>query len=280
MPTFGMVLGRAIERLQPLANEESRLEAEVLLAVSAGIRRANLLAMLNDPCPPMAQQKVDEMLARRLRHEPLAYVVGSREFYGIDLMCSPAALIPRPETELIVELALAEIHGRAVPVSVADVGTGTGAIGIVIAKHTPSALIIATDTSRQALKLARKNAKCHAIENIAFVQCEFLPLASSFDIIAANLPYVSESEWQALPPAIREFEPRQALVGGRCGYETIERFLHGVCGRARKGALVLCEFGTNQAETLQRVASEIFPTGEVTIAKDLAGLERVLMIRT
>ncbi len=162
------------------------------------------------------------LLERRLAHEPTAYIVGRREFYGLDLETTPAALIPRPETELLVREAIAR---RREPLLIVDVGTGNGAIAVALAVHLPQAALVAIDLSRGALALAVRNARRHGVESrVSFLQADLLaPLAQPADIIVANLPYVCTADWEALPPEIREHEPRCALDGGPDGLREIGR---------------------------------------------------------
>ncbi len=193
----------AESRLRDAEIDDARLEAEILLCHALSLTREALFARLREPLPTEAHTTFESLLRRRLDHEPTAYIVGHREFYGLSFACAPAALIPRPETELLVEAALSWIdrweQGRVPrPTThdprprIVDVGTGGGAIAVALAVHCPTARIVAIDPSRQALALARCNASANGVAGrIDFVQGELLtPLPGRFDLIVANLPYV------------------------------------------------------------------------------------------
>jgi release factor glutamine methyltransferase len=224
-------------------------------------------------------------MTRRLRHEPLAYITGHKEFYGLDLLCSPAALIPRPETELLVELALNRVRGRGSRVetfTIVDVGTGSGAIAIAVAAHAPEARVIAIDTSRAALELAAANAERHGVgDRVSFVQGSLLtPLRTPADVIVANLPYVADDVYASLAPEIRAHEPPEALRAGERGTELIESLLAQAPTLLRPGGLLLAEHAWDQGESLRHAARVAFPQARIETKRDLAGLERVLVVQT
>ena len=253
----------------------------MLLAHSLGIDRAHLLARLREPFEPMPALVFESLAMRRVQREPLAYITGSREFYGIEFACTRAALIPRPETELLVDLALAEIQERGDGWSVVDVGTGSGAIAVAIATGSVATHVVATDASLEALALARRNAERVGVaDRIEFVQGDLLETRGAFDLIVANLPYVSEGEWQALAPELREWEPRNALVGGERGTEVIERLLEQAVAHLRLGGVLAMEIGDTQAAHLAACARSCFPAADIRVRTDLAGLDRMLVVRT
>ncbi len=282
--TLGVLLHDAAERLRRAGIDDTDLEADVLLRHALGMDddRAHLFAQLREPVDAAAAVRFSDLVWRRLAHEPTAYLVGVREFFGLKLACSPEALIPRPETELLVEIALDWLARRTLPSIplIVDVGTGNGALAIALAVHCPSARVIAIDTSPGALRLARQNAVSQGVDaRVQFVRGDLLALLRvPADLVVANLPYVSEPDWEALPPEIREHEPRSALVGGRAGTETIARLLTQAPAHLAPRSLLLCECGDLQAEALRADATRAFPSARIEVRQDLAGLDRVLRV--
>jgi release factor glutamine methyltransferase len=263
--------------------EEARLEAELLLCRVLAIGRERLFTRLHEEIGRAQQDELEGLLARRLAHEPAAYIVGRREFYGLTLECSPAALIPRPETELLVELALEFLGSRVAGRGsrVVDVGTGNGAIAVAIAVNAPEAEVVGIDRARPALLLGRRNAVAHGVAaRVGLVQGSLLgPLRGAFDAIVANLPYVPTHEYRALPPEIREHEPEGALHAGPEGTEVIEALLAQAPSHLRAGGLLLAEHGWDQAARLRDAARRILPDARIETRRDLAGEERVLVVR-
>ena len=287
------LLHHAEARLRAAGIDDARLEAEVLLCHALGLTREALFVRLHDSLDAEAQASCESLVRRRLAHEPAAYITGHKEFYGLDLACAPAALIPRPETELLVDEALAYLQaqepgtrnqepGPLPSPRVVDVGTGNGAIAVAIAVHAPEARIVAIDTSRAALRLARQNAEAHGVAGrIDFFQGELLgPLRGAFDLVVANLPYVPTRLYEKLPPEIREHEPPAALHAGRRGTALIERLLTGAPARLRPGGLLLAEHAWNQGPRLRDAARASFPDATIGTKRDLAGRERMLVVRT
>ena len=280
----------AESRLRDAEIDDARLEAEILLCHALSLTREALFARLREPLPTDAHAAFESLLRRRLDHEPTAYIVGHREFYGLRLVCAPAALIPRPETELLVEAALSWIdrweQGRVPrPTThdprprIVDVGTGGGAIAVALAVHCPTTRIVAIDPSRQALTLARCNASANGVAGrIDFVQGELLtPLPGRFDLIVANLPYVPTRLYERLPPEIREHEPAAALHAGRRGTALIEALL--AQARLHPGGLLLAEHAWNQGQRLREAARVAFPAAAIETRRDLAGRQRMLIVR-
>jgi release factor glutamine methyltransferase len=278
--TVAEIVHGAAGRLRDAGIEDERLESEVLLAHAMGIDRTHLLAGLHTDAPTVARAAFEVMLARRLRHEPLAYIVGRREFYGIDIDCAPGALIPRPETEMLVEIALAEIAARGAGLRLADAGTGSGAIAVAICARSPVARVVAVEASEQALAIAKENVRRAGLaDRIELRRGDLLEGAGVFDVIVANLPYVSEGDWARLAPEIREHEPREALVGGPDGTEVIERLLATAPAHLAQGGVLAAEIGDTQGVRLLSAAQRRFPGAEVCVKKDLAGRDRVLEVR-
>jgi release factor glutamine methyltransferase len=283
---LAQALHEADEALRAAGIEDAWLEAEVLLRHTLRLDRAHLYACLQQDLGPGYEATFRSLLTRRLAHEPTAYIVGRREFYGLDLETTPAALIPRPETELLVEEALAcalqqQERTRDRPLIV-DVGTGNGAIAIALGVHLSSAVLMAIDISREALALAERNACHHGVEGrIAFLQADLLSsLAQPADVIVANLPYVRSADWEALPPEIREHEPRLSLDGGPDGLREIGRLLQQASSRLRPGGSLLVELGPPQAAAALELAHRRFPGAAARILPDAAGRDRVLAIDT
>jgi len=273
-------LHAAHSRLSDAGIDDAQLEAEVLLRHALGLDRTQLYARLQESLDDSHRVAFERLVERRLAHEPTAYIVGHKGFCGIDLEVVPDALIPRPETELLVDEALRVAPDG--PYVVADVGTGCGAIAVALATRLPHATVYATDASERALALAARNvARLELTSRVRLLHGDLLDsLPEPVDLIVANLPYVKTSDWEALPPEIREHEPREALDGGPGGTRELERLLRASPSRLRPGGRLLAEIGWDEGERLEEVARECFPTARVDIKKDLAGLDRLLVVET
>lgn len=279
-PTVAELLHEATRRLEVEGVDDARLEAEVLLADALGLDRAHLLAQMRDVVLQDAAARFSAMLARRLLHEPLAYIRGHREFYGVDIECGPGALIPRPETEMLVDLALQEIQARGNDVRIADVGTGSGAIAVAIVLNARQARVTAIEASVEALAVARRNVTRYGLgERVALRQGDLLAGTDRFDVIVANLPYVSASDWAALAPEIRDHEPRLALEAGETGTELVERLLAQSPEHLAQGGVLAAEIGDTHGARATEVAGRCFPEAECYVMKDLGGRDRVLVVR-
>jgi release factor glutamine methyltransferase len=261
-------------------SDDARLESEVLLAAALTVDRAHVLAMLPERLDAVAAARFEALVARRRGHEPLAYIIGRREFYGIDMLCAPGALIPRPETELLVEVALAEARLRGGAPRIADVGTGTGAVAIAIAANAPSVRVTAIEASAEAREIARRNVGRAGLgARIAVVAGDLLDCAGVFDVMVANLPYVSEAEMEALAPEIRDYEPRFALYGGPSGLDVNRRLIEQAAVHLSENGVLALEFGCGQALALRAIAEAAFPRAQCAVLNDLASFERVLVVR-
>jgi release factor glutamine methyltransferase len=262
-------------------SDEATLEAELLLCHALGIDRARLYQCLNDPIGE-ATNVFSAYVARRCAHEPTPYITGHREFFGLDLDVSSATLIPRPETETLVEavIACAKERSNGAHVSIVDVGTGCGTIALAVAKALPHAGVIAIDESAAALELARRNAQRLGLAAcIDFRLGDLLdPLTEQVDIIAANLPYVRTADWETLPPEIRDHEPREALDGGPDGLRVIERLLRTASSHLAPRGALFAEIGDGQAANATALAQASFPEATIQIADDLPGKARVLIV--
>ena len=268
-------LEAAVDALDAAGCETARLDAELLLADATGWDRAKLAAEPEARLPVGASREFGETVRRRVRREPVAYILGRKGFRRLELLVDRRVLIPRPETELLVELAL-ELKPRAV----LDVGTGSGAIALAVADELEDAGVTAIDTSFDAVRVAQANADRLALADRVDV---VLRGPSSLrgaetDLLLANLPYVGEEEWEDLAPEIREYEPREALVSGPTGLEAIQALAEELLGLAPRPAVVALEVGAGQAEAvadLVRAAGY----GEIEIRSDLAGHDRVVIGR-
>lgn len=257
---------------------DARLEAEVLLGHALRANRARVLASLRDPLDGEAQATFAALIARRGAREPLAYITGEREFYGIAIACAPGVLIPRPESELLVEFAIEAC--RSGKTGVADVGTGSGCLAVAIAVNAPQARVTAIDASRDALAIARENVARHALgERVLLREGDMLAGDGVFDVIVANLPYVSEAEWATLAPEVRDFEPREALIGGERATEVIERLLALAPAHLAEDGVLALEIGATQGASVMAAASRAFPDASVCVRTDLAGLDRMVEVR-
>ena len=260
--------------------EDARLEAEVLLMHVMGIDRARLYACLQDELSPADERELSRLRQRRLCREPLAYITGRREFFGLEFCVAPAVLIPRPESELLVEQALdfASSHFSDGDPVIVDVGTGSGAIAIALALRLPQARVYATDISPQALEVAALNCRRHGVA-VHLLHGDLLePLPQAADIIVANLPYVAEDELPTLSLDITLYEPCLALAGGLDGLEPARRLLSSAPRRLRRGGVILLEMSPGQGPALSAWASGIFPSARMEVVHDLAGRPRVLRL--
>jgi len=234
---------------------------------------------------PVARTAFEALLARRLRREPTAYIIGHREFYGVELEVTPAAPVPRPETELLVDETLAQArrlrHAYRGP-HIVDVGTGCGAIALAVAIQLPVARATATDTSQNTLDLAQRNAERLGVSGrVRFVLGDLLSaLAEVADIIVANLPYIPSGEWEGLAPEIRFYEPRAALDGGPDGLRLVSRLLKEAPAHVRSPGALILEIGHDQGAAVAALARQAFPAAAIAVKKDLAGLDRVVIVAT
>lgn len=269
----------AIERLRAVSDTPA-LDADLLLCEALGIERAALLAHLDRPLPEAAGAQFSLWLARAAEGEPIAYLLGRRGFYDRDFAVTPAVLIPRPETELLLEQALdwAEHH----PVRLAaDIGTGSGALAVTFAAHAPHTQVVAVDVSAEALAVARANAARHSVaERITFLHGDLLaPLIERGlrpDLIMANLPYIPAGELPAL--AVTRFEPRLALDGGPDGLDLVRRLLAEAQPLCAPGALLLLEIGAGQGAAALAAVRTCWPNAVAGVLPDYAGHDRVLRV--
>jgi release factor glutamine methyltransferase len=265
-------LDAATDALRAVQIEDPRLDAEVLLAEATGIDRATLAADPRAEVAPAAARLFGEMVRRRLRREPVAYIVGRKGFRYLDLSVDQRVLVPRPETELLVELAL-----ERAPRTLLDIGTGSGAIALAVADELPSCEVTATDTSAAALAVARGNAERLGFADRVRFLSGSLPEGETFDLIVANLPYVAERDWASLQPEVTRWEPREALLAGPDGLDAY-RALVAECGRGsgRPANALALELGEGQAPAVVELLREA-GYARTESRRDLTGIERVVV---
>lgn len=257
--------------------KEARLEAEILLARVLGKSRVYLYTNYDAPVNQDERSIFREFIKRRGKNEPLAYITGNREFMSLDFNVNPAVLIPRPETELIVERAIELFKDK--PCSVCDVGTGSGAIAISLAHYLPQARVCATDLSATALETARGNAARLQVE-VEFWEGDllspFLAKENYFDLIVANLPYIPVAEYRNLDPGVKDYEPVQALLAPGDGLDIYRRLLLQALPTMKEGAYIILEIGCEQGQKALEMVQEL---EEVQLIPDLAGHDRVIQAR-
>lgn len=256
--------------------ESPRLDSELLLAQVLNVSRPELISGRAVAADAGERRRFGELVARRAAREPLAYITGRKGFRAIELAVDPRVLIPRPETELLVEVVSAQQ-----PLNVLDVGTGSGAVALALADELPRCSVLATDSSDAALAVARANAASLGFEDrVRFARHDLLnAVEGAFDAIAANLPYVVSGEINALQPEISDFEPRTALDGGADGLDLVRRLAAQAPSRLKPGRLIALEIGAAQGPATARILRDAgFVDAE--IHQDLAGHDRVVSART
>lgn len=286
MTTIREALNAARARLRAAEVSSADLDAGVLLGHVLGADRATLYAYPERALMPEALATYEALVARRLQGEPVAYLTGHKEFMGLDFLTDRRALIPRPETELLVEMALAEIRRRGeaalADLRVADIGTGSGAIAIALAVNEPRLpLIYATDISAEALELAAENAQRLGVSSrLRLLQGDLLePLPEPVDVLLGNLPYIADDEQEIVAPDVRDYEPHLALFGEEGGLGHIRRLLASAPPHLKPGAVLLLEFGYNQRAPLAESIPAALPGAQTRFISDYAGWDRLVEIR-
>lgn len=277
--TYAAVLARATRDLQQilgLDQADARLEALLFICQCYAISKASMLARLREPAA--ANPGFEALLARRLRGEPVAYLFGEREFYGLALEVSPAVLIPRPETELLVELSL-ELTTTNPGAALLELGTGSGAVAIALASHRPTLSITATDVSSAALEVATRNGLRHGIPHIRWQHSDWFAAldGQAFDLIVSNPPYVAEHDPHLEQGDLR-FEPRSALASGLDGLNAIRIIVAEAPAFLRPGGWLLFEHGYDHGERCRELLQRA-GFSQVETRRDLAQLERVSLGR-
>ncbi len=262
----------------------ARLDAEVLLAQAAGIRRSDLLPRLRDAAPVGVEGPYRALLSRRGERIPLQHITGIQEFWSLEFEVDSRVLIPRPETELIVEEALAR-NGSPAPL-IADLGTGSGNIAVALARELPAARILATDVSEDALEVARRNAARHGVEDrIRFLigsladPLEAVTAPGSVDLLVSNPPYVSEEELAALEPEVRDHEPRVALTPGPDPLALYPGLLAAGARFLRPGGAMLLELPAGRSESAASLVRRVAELELLSVRSDYSGIPRILITR-
>jgi release factor glutamine methyltransferase len=259
---------------------DAALDAEVLARDVLGWDRATLLARGRETLPPGFEERFSKLLDRRMAREPVALILGRREFWGLDFEVTPEVLIPRPETELIVEEALDDVRGGHPCSLIVDVGTGSGCLAVALACELRNARVLATDVSAAAIAVARRNAVKHGVApRVSFVQTSFLTgLRATADLIVANPPYVPEPSRGTLQPEVGRYEPARALFSGADGMSAIRAIFADASRVLADAGLLVVEFGFGQAPLLRRDA-ERAGWRVVRVRPDLQGVPRVAVLR-
>ena len=273
-PTVGAALDTAMACLRDTGVPEPRADAEVLLAHVLGIERAGVIAAARRPFAAAAAARLEGLLARRATREPVAYLTGQREFWSLPIAVDRRVLIPRPETELLVEMAC---RLAAAARCVLDCGTGSGAVAAALARELPGARVWASDHDLGALAVARANLRRLAPDAGLVCGDWVAPFrAGGLDLIVCNPPYVAEREFVRLAPEVREHEPRQALVAGPDGLDTLRVVVDRAPEALAAGGWLCVEMGAGQAETVAGWVRADARYGRLTVERDIAGIERVL----
>lgn len=281
-----MTIAEALHRAATTFIENSipspALEAECLLRDVLGVDRARLFSRLQEEMAPAQAAGFRERVDLRLRRQPTAYILRQREFFGIDFYVDDRVLIPRPETELLVEKAIDIVRHRPPcgesGCTIADVGTGSGAIAVALALSLPHIEVYATDVSAAALEVAAINCRHHVEDRVHLLHGDLLgPLPRAVDIIVANLPYILDSDMQSLDPEVR-LEPQVALCGGPDGLDLVRRLLTDAPAKLLPGGWLLLEVGLGQAPAVMEEAKRCMPGSRVSVAKDLGGIDRAVAV--
>jgi len=311
----GHVLGHASRILHLAGCDSPQLDGELLLAHVLGWDRARLLAHPERALTAAEWEQFTPLLARRQAREPLAYILGRREFYGLDFLVDRRVLVPRPETELLVDhtldwarermgeggsgVATREIREDSSPIrhrhshphplapshcplTIADVGTGSGCVAIALAVHLPRATVYALDSSADVLEVAAANVAHHSVEGqVRLSRGDLLePLPERVDVLVANLPYVRSDELATLEPEVRDYEPRAALDGGPDGLWQMRRLLPQAAAHLQPGGAIFLEIGAEQGQAARQLARQHFPRASVDVLPDYADHDRVLRVQT
>lgn len=279
--TLAQLQAEAVQRLiaAGIDASEARTEARLLLSYASGLSREELYLQMHTVLLPAEAQLFGLLLLRRERREPLAYILGEREFYGLTFQVTPAVLVPRPETEFLVEAVMQRMQGHSSP-RLVDVGTGSGIIAVALARHVPAASVFATDISPEAIAVALGNAQRHSVaEHIVFATGDLLaPIThdAPFDAIVSNPPYIAPQEIETLKPEVRDFEPRIALGTHGDPLHFYRRLASEAPPLLSLGGLLAVEVGLGQAHDVARLWKQHGLT-DIGTVRDYAGIERVVI---
>lgn len=276
--TIGSLVKWATDDFRARGIENPRLDAEVLVAHALGIDRTRVIIESLRPLDPAELALLRELVKRRRSHEPVAYLRGMREFYGLPFRVDRRVLIPRPDTEALVDVALARSSHVSLSMRLLDLCTGSGCVAITIARQRPTSKVVASDLSPDALAVARENAFRLGAYNVAFIESDLfskIPPESRFDVITANPPYIATAEIDGLMPDVRDFEPRQALDGGPDGLDFVRRIVHEAPAFLDPGGVLALEIGAGEAAAV-RALFEDQGYGDVRVDRDYGKIERVV----
>ncbi len=284
--TVREALQEAVAFLSRAGVESARIDAEVLLGNTLAGSREEMYLNFDKPLTVNERKLFKQLLQRRAKREPVAYITGKREFWSLDFFVSPDVLVPRPETELLIEIALelaGELNGK-VPLRILDLGTGSAAIAVSLARELGDAEIWVTDISSGALSIARANAARHGVEErIRFLQGDIFEPARDhrdfFDMVVSNPPYVRRGEIQDLPPEVRDWEPRQALDGGEDGMDFIRQIVQRGHLYLVGGGFVALEIGADLGGEVAQLFASAGCYCKASVHRDLAGRDRVIVAR-
>ncbi len=263
--------------------DSPRTTAELLLAHALAISRIELYLRFDQPLSANERNSYKRLIRKRIKREPVAYIVGEKEFWSLPMTVNPHVLIPRPETECLVEQALADLPKKNIgkPWRILELGVGSGAIVTTLAVHRGFHRFTALDISRPALAVAKSNLERHAPDAAVDLCCadlyaSFDPLRAQFDLVVSNPPYISKDDMDGLQPEITRFEPRVALCGGKSGREVLEKIIHTSPDFLKQGGILLLEIGYDQFDALKKYARDNTPFRDISVLKDLSGLDRVV----
>lgn len=282
--TASALLDMVARMLADAGVEYPRAEARTLMTEALRVSKSWLLAHPEAVISAEAGRTYLDAASRRARREPFAYIAGHREFYGLDLEVNSDTLIPRPETEMLVERAAAlalDLSSRKTrALKVIDLGTGSGAVAIAVAKLVPGLRVVGVDASGEALRVAARNARTHRVaDRIDFREGDLLAgIEGPLDMVVANLPYIPSAEIEGLTPEVSRYEPRFALDGGPGGTTLIRRTMVQAVPLMDPPAALLFEIGEGQGESLASLAAELFPGAAVRVLPDYSGLERIIVV--
>jgi release factor glutamine methyltransferase len=274
--TIGSLVKWATDDFRARGIENPRLDAEVLVAHALKMDRTRVIIESMRPLDPTELAMLRELVKRRRSREPIAYLRGEREFYGRSFKVDPRVLIPRPDTEALVDVALERTADRSLSMRLLDLCTGSGCVAITIARQRPTSRVLATDISADALRVARENALRLGAYNVALRESDlFAAVPERFDIVTANPPYIASSEVPTLMPDVRDFEPRLALDGGTDGLDLIRRIIDEAPGHLERDGILATEVGAGEARAVHALF-EAAGYREIRIDRDYGKIERVV----
>jgi release factor glutamine methyltransferase len=279
-PTLLDILQKTTDFLAAKGVESARLNAELLIGHALGLKRMQLYLQFERMLPESDLEKIRPLVKRRSQREPLQYIVGETEWSGLKLKVDRRALIPRPETELLIELTVARCTGA--PVTILDLGTGTGAVALALAKHYDSARVTAVDLSEDALALAKENAEALALgDRVECIRSDWfagLPNGATYDVVISNPPYLTKEETDAAEPEVRIHEPVSALTAADAGLADLRTIINGAAGFLNRGGLLAMETGIDQHAALL-VMLQTAGYADAESCRDLTGRDRFVFAR-